>query len=158
MKSESSSMAKCIGCGERLTRAAESWISWCKRERRNKRAAKRFFRRLLKGHGYVPRVLITDKLRSYSAAHREVMPSVEHRRHKGLNNRAESSHQPTRYREQQMKRFKSMGNSQRFLSAFEPIRTYFCPRRHLMSANTYRETMRSRFQTRNQITLVSAAA
>ena len=127
-------------------------------KRRNKRAAKRFFRRLLKGNGYVPRVLVTDKLRSYSAAHREVMPSVEHRRHKGLNNRAESSHQPTRYREHQMKRFKSMASSQRFLSAFEPIRTHFCPRRHLMSASIYRETMRSRLQTWNQITLVSAAA
>ncbi len=127
-------------------------------KRRNKRAAKRFFRRLLKGQGYVPRVLVTDKLRSYSAAHREVMPGVEHRRHKGLNNRAEASHQPTRYREHQMKRFKSMGHSQRFLSAFEPIRTHFCPRRHLMSASTYRETMRSRFLTWNQITLVSATA
>ncbi|MGK7913744.1 MAG: DDE-type integrase/transposase/recombinase [Synechococcus sp.] len=64
-------------------------------------------------------------MRSYSSAHREVIPSVEHRRNKGLNNRAEASQQPTRYRAQQMKRFKSMGNSQRFLSAFESIRTHF---------------------------------
>ena len=67
--------------------------------RRNKGAAKKFFRKLLKGCTYVPRVLITDKLGSYEAAKKEVMPSVEHRRHKRLNNRAENSHQPTRQRE-----------------------------------------------------------
>ena len=60
--------------------------------RRNTAAAKQFFRRLLKGSTYVPRVLITDKLASDEAAHKEVMPSVEHRRHKGLNNWAENSH------------------------------------------------------------------
>src|SRR5215203_7475388 len=70
--------------------------------RRDKRAAKRLLRKLLKRQTRVPRVMITDKLASYSAAQREVMPSVEHRRHKGLNNRAENSHQPTRRRERQM--------------------------------------------------------
>ncbi|GGW57375.1 hypothetical protein GCM10010503_38400 [Streptomyces lucensis JCM 4490] len=64
--------------------------------RRDKTAARRFFRRLMKKTRSVPRVIVTDKLRSYGAAHREVMPSVEHRSHKGLNNRAENSHQPTR--------------------------------------------------------------
>src|ERR1700680_367063 len=63
--------------------------------RRNKQAAKKFFRRLLKGLQYVPRVIITDQLRSYGAAKADVMPSVEHRQQKSLNNRAESSHQPT---------------------------------------------------------------
>jgi putative transposase len=63
--------------------------------RRNKKAAKRFFRKLLKGLHYVPRVIITDKLRSYGAAKREILPGVEHRQHKYLNNRAENSHQPT---------------------------------------------------------------
>src|SRR5215213_4911686 len=77
--------------------------------RRDKRAAKRLLRKLLKKQMRPPRVLITDKLTSYSAAKDEVMPSVEHRRHKGLNNRAENSHQPTRRRERQMKRFKSPG-------------------------------------------------
>src|SRR3712207_1622737 len=72
--------------------------------RRNKAAAKKFFRKLLKGCQYVPRVLITDKLGSYEAATREVMPSVEHRRHRRLNNRAENSHQPTRQRERTMRR------------------------------------------------------
>ncbi|GHO62799.1 IS6 family transposase [Ktedonobacter sp. SOSP1-52] len=75
--------------------------------RRNKKAAKRFFRKLLKDLQYVPRVIITDKLRSYGAAKRELLPGVEHRQHKGLNNRAENSHQPTRLREKKMRRFKS---------------------------------------------------
>ncbi len=79
--------------------------------RRNKKAAKKFFRKLLKGLQYVPRVIITDKLKSYSAAKAEIMPGVEHRRHKGLNNRAENSHQPTRVREKVMRKFKSAGQS-----------------------------------------------
>src|SRR5215218_5324441 len=77
--------------------------------RRDKRAAKRLLRKLLKRQMRPPRVMITDKLASYNAAKADVMPSVEHRRHKGLNNRAENSHQPTRRRERQMKRFKSPG-------------------------------------------------
>ncbi|MEU6523652.1 IS6 family transposase [Streptomyces sp. NPDC046924] len=90
--------------------------------RRDKAAARRFFRRLLNGIGSVPRVIVTDRLRSYSAAHREVMPSVEHRSHKGLNNRAENSHRPTRQRERAMKGFRSVGAAQRLLSAFKGIR------------------------------------
>ncbi len=79
--------------------------------RRDKAAAMRFFRRLLTTAGQVPRVIVMDKLRSYSAAHREVMPSVEHRSHKGINNRAENSHQPTRQRERAMKGFRSVGSA-----------------------------------------------
>src|SRR5438045_8692914 len=94
--------------------------------RRNKQAAKKFFRKLLKGCQYVPRVLITDKLGSYSAAKKEALPSVEHRQHKRLNNRAENSHQPTRQRERTMRRFKSAGHAQRFLAAQGPIRDQFC--------------------------------
>jgi putative transposase len=75
--------------------------------RRNAKAAKRLMRKLLKGQGRSPRVMITDKLRSYCAAKRDIMPGVEHRSHKGLNNRAENSHQPIRRRERIMKRFKS---------------------------------------------------
>jgi putative transposase len=93
--------------------------------RRNTHAAKRFFRKLLKGLQYVPRVIITDKLASYAAAKREIMGSVEHRQHKSLNNRAERSHQPTRQRERTMRRFKSPGQAQRFLSAFGPILDHF---------------------------------
>ena len=81
--------------------------------RRNKRAAQRFFRKLLKRQGREPRRLITDKLRSYSAAHRNVMPSVIHSTRRYDNNRAEVSHQPTRQRERQMRRFKSAAHLQR---------------------------------------------
>jgi putative transposase len=83
--------------------------------RRNTKAAKRLIRKLLKRQGMAPRVMIRDKLASYGAAKREILPSVEHRQHRGLNNRAENSHQPTR-RERVMKRFKSAGQAQRFLS------------------------------------------
>ena len=75
--------------------------------RRDTHAAKTFFRKLLKGLAYVPRVIITDQLKSYGAAKREILPSVEHRQHRYLNNRAENSHQPTRQRERRMQRFKS---------------------------------------------------
>ena len=85
--------------------------------RRDKRAAKKFFRKLLKGLTYVPRVIITDKLKSYGAAKREIPLGVEHRQHRYLNNRAENSHQPTRQRERRMHRFKSPGHAQRCLSA-----------------------------------------
>jgi len=87
--------------------------------RRDKRAAKQLLRKLLKRQMRSPRVMITDKLASYGAAKREVMPAIEHRQHKGLNNRAENSHQPTRRRERQMKQFKSAGQAQRFLSAHD---------------------------------------
>src|SRR3569833_2938747 len=89
------------------------------------KAAKRLLRKLLKRQGRAPRVMITDKLASYPAAKKELLPGVEHRRHKGLNNRAENSHQPTRRRERQMKRFKSPGQAQRFLSAHDPINNLF---------------------------------
>src|SRR5438067_1600816 len=71
----------------------------------------------MKGCRYVPRVVITDKLASYGAAQREILPGVEHRQHKRLNNRAENSHQPTRLREKNMRTFKSAKHAQRFLSA-----------------------------------------
>jgi putative transposase len=93
--------------------------------RRNAKAAKRLLRKLLKKQGMAPRVMITDKLASYAAAKRTVMPSVEHRQHKGLNNRAENSHQPTRRRERIMKRFKSAGQAQRFLSAHDQVANLF---------------------------------
>jgi putative transposase len=81
--------------------------------RRNALAAKKFFRKLLRGLQYVPRVIVTDGLRSYRVAHREIVPSVAHRCSKYLNNRAENSHQPTRARERVMKRFASPGQAQR---------------------------------------------
>jgi putative transposase len=82
--------------------------------------------------------MITDKLASYGAAKREVMPSIEHRQHKGLNNRAENSHQPTRRRERQMKQFKSAGQAQRFLSAHDQINNLFHLRRDHVTAADHR--------------------
>jgi putative transposase len=120
--------------------------------RRDKAAARRFFRRLLKETRTVPRVVVTDKLRSYGAAHREVMPSVAHPSHKGLNNRAENSHQPTRQREQAMKGFRSTGAAQRFLAAFSGISPHFRPHRHSLSATHYRAEMIIRFALWDHIT------
>lgn len=93
--------------------------------RRDARAAKRLLRKLMKRQQCVPRVMITDKLRSYGAAARTIMPGVEHRQHKGLNNRAENSHQPTRRRERIMKRFKSPGHAQRFLATHDQVANLF---------------------------------
>ncbi len=95
--------------------------------RRDKAAARRFVRRLLTRTRTVPRVVATDKLRSYGAAHREVMPSVEHRQSRYLINQAENSHQPTRQRERATKGFRSVGAAQRFLSAFSGISPRFRP-------------------------------
>src|SRR6266404_2649937 len=113
--------------------------------RRDKKAAKRFFRKLLKGLRYVPRVIITDKLKSYHAAKQEIMPNVEHRQNKWQNNRAENSHQPTRLREKVMRRFKSARHAQRFLSVFGIIASFFRVGRHLHRAHGYREVMKTRF-------------
>jgi putative transposase len=113
--------------------------------RRDKKAAKKFFRRLLKGLRYVPAVIITDKLRSYSAARAGVMPSVEHIQQKYQNNRAENSHQPTRLRERVMRQFKSAGHAQRFLATFGIITSHFPPGRHLCTAGVYRQMMKNRF-------------
>jgi putative transposase len=126
--------------------------------RRNTAAARRFFRKLCKTTASVPRVVITDKLRSYQAAHRKVMPSVEHRSAKYLNNRAENSHQPTRQRERAMKGFRSVGAARRFLAAFSYISPHFRPRRHLLTASDYREEMTRRFTIWDQATGLPQAA
>src|ERR671931_2171568 len=102
--------------------------------RRDAKAAKRLLRKLLKRQGRAPRVMITDKLASYAAAKKDLLPSLEHRRHKGLNNRAENSHQPTRRRERQMKRFTSPGQAQRFLSGHDQINNLFHLRRDYVTA------------------------
>jgi putative transposase len=126
--------------------------------RRDKRAAKRLLRKLLKKQMRPPRVMITDKLASYGAATREVMPGVEHRRHKGLNNRAENSHQPTRRRERQMKRFKSPGQAQRFLSAHDQVNNLFHFRRDHVTTTQYRTTRAQAFAIWAEITGVAVAA
>lgn len=96
--------------------------------------------------------MVTDKLRSYGAALRQVMPSVEHRSHKRLNNRAENSHQPARPRERAMKGFRSVGAAMRFLASFSRISPHFRPRRHLLNAPEHRTEMTERFTLWNQIT------
>ncbi|SBW28263.1 hypothetical protein FDG2_5615 [Candidatus Protofrankia californiensis] len=103
-------------------------------------------------------MLVTDQLRSYGAAHREIMRSVEHRRSKYLNNRAENSHQPTRQRERARKGFRSPGAAQKFLSVFSAISPHFRPRRHRLTATDYRTEMTTRFVIWNEITGVPAAA
>ena len=106
--------------------------------RRDRRAAERFFRKLLKGQGREPRRLVTDKLRSYTAAHRTIMPSVAHDTSQYANNQAEVSHEPTRQRERGMRRFKSMAQAQRFLSVHGITQNLFRVGRHLLRAANYR--------------------
>jgi putative transposase len=126
--------------------------------RRDAKAATRFFRKLLKGLRYVPRMLVTDKLASYGVAHRRLIPSVEHRRSKYLNNRAENSHQPTRARERAMRKFRSLGGAQRFLSAFSGISPHFRPRRHRLTAAQHRHEMNTRFTAWNEVVGLRTAA
>ena len=111
--------------------------------RRNRRAAVRFFRKLLKRQGCLPRRLITDKLRSYPAAHRLVMPSVPHCTDRYANNRAEVSHQPTRQRERHMRRFKSAAHLQGFAAVHGVVLNLFRVGRHLLRAVHHRR-LRSR--------------
>ena len=127
-------------------------------DRRNATAAKRFFRRLLAGLQYKPRRIVTDGLRSYGVARREVLPHVRHRTSRYLNNRAENSHRPTRRRERQMQRFKSPEQAQRFLSAHGIIYGHFRPRRHLMTAGDYRRARANAFRTWRLETCVRPAA
>jgi putative transposase len=108
------------------------------RSRQNRGAAMRVFRKLLKAQGRVPQRLIMDKLLSYGAAHRTVMPSVVHSTRQYENNRAEVSHQSTRQREGQMRRFKSVGHAQRFLSVHGLVQNLFRVGRHLLRAVHHR--------------------
>jgi putative transposase len=127
-------------------------------ERRNGAAAKRFFKRLLRGLKYKPRRLVTDGLRSYGVARRAVLPEVRHRTSRYLNNRAENSHRPTRRRERQMQGFKSARQAQHFLAAHGIIYGHFRPRRHLMTAGDYRRARAKAFRIWLQETCVQIAA
>jgi putative transposase len=102
--------------------------------RRDTKAARRLLVRLLKKQGLMPKRIVTDKLRSYGAARRNVMPAVEHRSHKGLNNRAENSHLPLRKRERMMQGFRSVSGLQRFISVFSAVRNLFVAPHHKCSA------------------------
>ena len=120
--------------------------------RRDRRAAERFLRKLMKGQGREPRRLVTDKLGSYRAAHRVVMPSVVHETGRYENNRAEVSHQPTRQRERQMRRFKSRAQAQRFLSVHGIIQNLFRVGRHLLRAANARLFRARAFASWSQVT------
>ena len=126
--------------------------------RRNKHAAKKFFRTLLTGLQYVPRVVMTDKRKSYGGAKRERLPGVEHRQKRSLNNRCEHAHRPTRQRKYRMQGCKSPGHAQRFLSAYGPIAHHFRPRRHVLSAAHYRQEMRHRCASWAEVTSTERAA
>jgi len=125
-------------------------------ERRNRAAAETFLRRLVEGYPEEPRVMVTDKLASYSPAIKEVLPRTEHRKHKGLNNRAENAHQPMRQRERTMRRFKGPEQVQRFLEPFGPIREHFCPGRHRLAASSYRASLTARFATWREVVGLAA--
>jgi putative transposase len=112
--------------------------------RRNRKVARKFFRTLLKDLQYMPRDLRTDKLKSYRAAKREILPGVEHRQSRSLKNRCAYSHRPTRQRERRVQGLKPAGHAQQFLSASGPNARHFRLRRHLLSASEYRAGMGQR--------------
>ena len=115
-------------------------------------AARRFFRKLLRGLQYAPRVIITDKLKSYAAAKRTILPHVEHHQSKYLNNRVEVSHQPTRRRERQMRRFMSARHAQLFLSTHARIHNHFQLRRHRLTADQHRAAREAAFAAWRDVT------
>ena len=144
-------------CGQRqyLWRAVDQdgdVIDILVQPRRDRRAAERFFRRLLTGQGGEPRRLVTDKLRSYGAARRDTMPSVPHDTSRYANNRAEISHQPTRQRERQMRRFESARQAQRFLTMHGLIQNLFRVGRHLVSSANHRMLRDRSFGVWRQVT------
>jgi putative transposase len=120
--------------------------------RRDRHAARRLMRKLLKKHGRSPRVLITDRLKSYAAANRDLGLTVEHRQHKGLNNQAENSHQPTRVREKVMRRFKSARHLQRFASVHDQMANLFMHCRHNANAQEKRQARTRAFEAWEAVT------
>ena len=120
--------------------------------RRNKGAARRFFKKLFKGQASIPLKIVTDKLKSYQAALREVAPSLSHITDQYENNRAEASHQQSRQQERQMRRFKSPRQAQRFLSFHGLVNNLFRQQRHLLSARNYRVLRDRAFVTWDQAT------
>ena len=121
--------------------------------RRDGKAAKLFFKRFLKNCRNEPRKIVTDKLKSYGVAHRELVPDTIHDTSQYANNRAELSHQPTRVRERGMRRFKSMEQAQRFLGAHAALSNLFNLGRHLVSASNYRDLRQEAFASWKKVTL-----
>jgi putative transposase len=127
-------------------------------QRRDQHAAETFLRRVVVAAGSEPRVVITDKLTSYPPALRRVLPTTEHRRHKGLNNRAENSHQPTRQRERVMRRFKSPEQAQSFLGAFGAVGDHFRTGRYRTPAIARRQLLAERRRTWREVVGLPPAA
>jgi len=125
-------------------------------ERRTQEATEAFLQRLVEGYPDAPRVAVTDKLGSDGPALTTAFPRTEHRTHKGLNNRVENSHQPTRQRERAMRRFTSPEQAQRFLEPFGPIREHVCPGRHRLSARAHCAMLADRFATWREVTGIAA--
>jgi len=146
-------------CGERqyLWRAVDQdgdVIDILVQNKRDGNAAKRFFKRLLvSNQGIKPRMIVTDKLRSYGVAHRELMRESIHDNEKYHNNRSESSHEPTRVRERQMRKFKSSVHAQLFLSAFSAVYNVFNLQRHLCRAEFYKSRRSDAFAKWQSVTL-----
>ena len=126
--------------------------------RRNTQAAERLMRKLLRKHGKTPRVMVTDKLKSYAAANKKLGLKFEHRQRKGLNNRAENSHQPTRVREKVMRRYKSACQLQRFLSVHDQVANQFMSCRYNRDAKQKRELRTQAFAAWNEVTCAKMAA
>jgi len=120
--------------------------------KRDTQAAERLMRKLLRKHGKTPRVMVTDKLKSYAAANRKMGLKFEHRQHKGLNNRAENSHQPTRVRKKVMRRFKSACQLQHFLSVHDQVANQFMHCRYNCDAMQKRELHIQAFDAWNEVT------
>jgi putative transposase len=140
---------KIAGVTHRLWRAVDQAgmvLDGLVQSRWGKQATKRLLRKPMKRQMRPPRIMISDKLASYGVVKKEVMPSVEHRQHKGLNDRAENSHQPTRRRERQVKQFKSAGQAQRFLSAHDGINNLFRLRRERVTADQHRAARTRAFE------------
>jgi putative transposase len=127
-------------------------------KKRDKKAAKTFFKKLLSNLEYKPKHIVTDKLRSYAAAKCEIIPDVPHIQDKGANMRAENSHRHVRKRERHLQRFKSLVHARRFLPAYCQIRCFFSRRRHLYSAQDYRELLSKKFSQWNEMSNFKFAA
>ena len=148
-------VVKISGCNYWLWRAVDQdglVLDEILQNKRNTRAAKRLLLRLMKQHGFVPKRIITDKLRSYGAAKRVIAPSIELRSHKGLNNRAENSHLPFRKRERAMQGYRSTASLQRFVSIHSAIRNCFSVPARRRSALTIRYHRLEAFDVWNVIT------
>jgi putative transposase len=127
-------------------------------KRIDKKAARRFFRKLLKEQQASPIRIVTDKLRSYSAAMKELIPDVGHSTKQYENNRCELSHQPSRQQERQMRKIKSQGQAQRFLSCHGVVNNLFRLSRNLMKANNYRLIRDRSFVEWNRVSYVQNLA